>query len=108
MAIVCGTDFSPAAQRAAELAGLLAQKWGTSLVLAHAFDPQDYPAYGPLKEELTGAARVALEAECQRLRSQGIPTEARLLVGKPDETLAQLASAEHAPLIVDYDWTLTI
>lgn len=100
MPIVCGVDFSPASEAAAVIAGRLASRWGTSVVLAHAVDVEDHPVYGKLKKELIAAAQLALDKETDGLRTTGATAEEVLLTGKADEALVRLATERGAQAIV--------
>jgi nucleotide-binding universal stress UspA family protein len=84
MAILCGTDFSPRAQEAADVAAALAARLDEPLLLVHA------------RED--GATRIAeadddLCAEADRLRQRfpGLSLTPRLEAGLADEVLAALA-----------------
>lgn len=80
--ILCGTDFTPHAGEAAEVAAAFAARAGEPLVLVHA-----------LEQEGAEAAREKLRAEAERLRQRfpGVHVEPALLTGIADEALAGLA-----------------
>jgi nucleotide-binding universal stress UspA family protein len=107
--VLCPTDFSPLAERAASLAARICRRFGARLVLEHNLDPRP-PGYLSVSwmwtEERKGAdgAR-ALEAEA-RLRAAldgleaDLPREATLTRGPMDEGLVALARALPADLLV--------
>lgn len=99
MAILCGTDFSPRAQEAANVAAALASRIGEPLLLVHARE------HGPVdRVERIHALDDALCAEAERLRKRcaGLALTVRLEAGLPDEVLAAIASepALHINLVV--------
>lgn len=94
MTILCGTDFSPLAARAATVAGLMARAGGQRLHLVHAVRP---PAVGAAP---TPGDRPRLEEEAGRLRQLGIEVTEDVLWGEPDEALVREAARVEAGLIV--------
>ncbi|HYL30672.1 MAG TPA: universal stress protein, partial [Gemmatimonadales bacterium] len=94
MTILCGTDFSPLAARAATVAGLMARAGGQRLHLVHAVRP---PAVGAAP---TPGDRPRLEEEAGRLRQLGIQVTDDVLWGEPDEALVREAARVEAGLIV--------
>jgi len=97
--ILCGTDFSPQAAQAADIAAALARRVGAPLVLAHSIDERgEIPAH--LRSQFTGPAQSQLTAEAARLRAAGLPVEERLVSGWPDDGLQQVATHQHAGLTV--------
>ncbi|MBJ6762525.1 universal stress protein [Myxococcaceae bacterium JPH2] len=100
MSIVFGTDFSSQAMEAAETATALAHRMGESLHLVHV---TEYGSGGRSKasdEALQQGARARLEEQAEALRARGVAVEAHLLEGVPDEVLVDLATSQHAALIV--------
>lgn len=83
MAILCGTDFTPRAAEAAEVAAAVAVRAGETLLLVHALDEHGG----------TGPASKKLHAEAERLRQlfSGLEVNTRLESGFADEVLAGLA-----------------
>ena len=97
--ILCGTDFSPQAAQAADVAAALARRFGTSLVLTHSVDERgEIPAH--LRPQFVGPAQSQLTAEAARLRAAELPVEERLVSGWPDDGLQQVATHQHAGLAV--------
>ena len=87
--VICGTDFTPAAVAAAELAAALAKRWGVPLHLVHATVLPEYP---PMLEELA--------AEADRLRRTGAEVHEAVLDGNADEAMVEFAKASASRLIV--------
>jgi nucleotide-binding universal stress UspA family protein len=87
--IVCGTDFSENAQRAANVAAALAKKIGVPLQLVHA----SVIPRSPLTDE-------HLRAEAQRLHDDGADLTAEVIEGDADQVLAQVAQQRTARLLV--------
>ena len=97
--ILCGTDFSPQAAQAADVAAALARRAGVSLNLAHSVDERgEIPAH--LRPQFVGPMQGQLTAEAARLRSAALPVEERLVSGWPDDGLQQVAAQDHARLNV--------
>lgn len=96
MTILCGTDFSPLAGRAAGVAGLMARAGGRKLHLVHAVRPPS-EGVGPVP----GAPdRARLEDAASRLRELGIEVTEDIVWGEPDEALVREAGRIEAGLIV--------
>ena len=103
--ILCGTDFSENAAKAANVAAALATRLKVPLVLAHAgelptkgeseeyYDAQYYDAQ-------TASARARVHKEAERLRALGATVEGIVSDGAPDEVLVQLARQHEARLVV--------
>jgi nucleotide-binding universal stress UspA family protein len=98
--IVCGTDFSENARRAANVAAALAARLNAPLLLVHACG---LPLEGATQETYdaqTTFARKRLEEEAQRLRALGAMVEETGADGAPDEVLTQVAQQHAARLLV--------
>ena len=96
--IVLATDFSEEAARAGSAAVALARCLGDSLVFVHAVET--YPNEpGERAAEIDEASR-RLRALADEVRASGVDVEERLLVGVPDETVADVAKQLDARLIV--------
>jgi nucleotide-binding universal stress UspA family protein len=109
--ILCATDFSPAAARAADLAACAGRLLGRPLVLAHVLDvgPSDHEAsprsvsladrllHERVEARIAGTQR-ALEREAQRLRTD--TASISVLVGRAFEATVAHARAIDASLIV--------
>jgi len=97
--ILCGTDFSPQASRAADVAAALARLAHTQLILAHSIDERgEIPAH--LRSQFIAPMQSQLAAEVVRVRSSTLPVEERLVAGWPDDGLQQVATNTHAALTV--------
>ncbi|MEW6775797.1 MAG: universal stress protein [Bdellovibrionota bacterium] len=89
MTIVCGTDFSENAARAADAAAAIAKRLGLPLHLAHATIPGGE------------SPKARIEAEAERLREKYAATvEAAVETGVADERLVALAGRLGARLLV--------
>ena len=111
MKIIYGTDFSASTSRTGRVAASLARKLGDGLVVAHVVDPPSFFTMGvgaleePMMREITAKAGelVASVAAGLRMvgdRPQDLLIEQRVLVGQPDEMLAELAEREGARMVV--------
>jgi nucleotide-binding universal stress UspA family protein len=97
--IVCGTDFSPQALEAENVAAAIAMRLRAPLLLVHGVDERgDIPALYWLPIENT--MRPQLEAEATRLSTLGVSVEAHLSGGVPDEGVAVSAERADAQMIV--------
>lgn len=94
--IVCGFDFSAAADDAADVAADLAARTGDRLVLVHAT-----PAAGDADSR--AVVRRVLDEARARLAHRGVGVDAVLEHAAPDALLAQVAGAQGARLVVMAD-----
>ena len=110
--ILCGVDGSPDAQAALKVAEQLADRLGSTLILAHVAEPAyvPYAAAYPFGGA-AGAIAVAEEAESEEEDSERLlervavaagleDAERRVAIGRPAERLAELADDENAELVV--------
>lgn len=88
-AVLCGTDFSPAAEAAAGIAASLARRLEASLELLHAETHAGEPA-----------AHERLDREAARLRASGTVVRPELARGLPDEQLVARAQPGRCRLLV--------
>lgn len=99
--ILCGTDFSPEAEQAAEAAAVIARKLGAPLVLAHAIE---VPHLGASRAEflkwMTASRGSELRKQVDGLRESGVEVEMRAPAGRADEVLCELAEKKEPRLIV--------
>lgn len=98
--IVCGTDFSENARRAANVAAALSMRLNAPLLLVHACG---LPLEGATQETYdaqTASAHKRMNEESQRLRAFGAKIEETIADGEPDEVLAQVAKQHAARLLV--------
>ena len=81
--ILCPTDFSAGAQRAAEFAADLAKAWNAPLVLVHAYEvPQsENLAIARLLEEVKLLTEESLQKEAKRLGGHGVQIRTEALYG---------------------------
>jgi nucleotide-binding universal stress UspA family protein len=97
MTLICATNFSDAAQAAADASALLAKKAGGPLWLVHVLLPDSVRAFGkPLLE----AAEAALGDEARRLEKRGLQVQRTLLTGEPASALQDFAVKQRATLVV--------
>lgn len=107
MPIICGTDFSPSAHAALELAGQLGRRLDEPVILFHSiqipygggFDPG-----GPLIDwtaALKEAAESQLETTARELReASGVVVTTELSFGDPASQIVELAAAHQAEAVV--------
>lgn len=100
MMILIGTDFSDAAQRAADAAAALASAAGASLTLVHVHHPLLPPDVPQLAADAAEAARNALESEAGRLRKTEVEVRWEMLSGSPGRRLLEVAERYAADLLV--------
>jgi nucleotide-binding universal stress UspA family protein len=93
--IICGTDFSDPAGRAADVAALLARAVGQPLRLIHAAPAATERGRPPL-----APIRDRLRREAARLRRHGVTVDDALRTGHADEVLVAAARETGARLIV--------
>ncbi len=81
--ILCPTDFSAGAQRAAEFAADLAKAWNAPLVLVHAYEVphSDNLAIARLLEEVKRLTEESLQKEAKRLEGHGVQIRTEALYG---------------------------
>jgi nucleotide-binding universal stress UspA family protein len=99
--IVCGTDFSPTAMEAVDIAAAVARRLGAKLLLVHV---DEFLGMGAVDPNLFDAAlsqkRCDLDHETTRLRKAGTVVEERLLSGSAFDGLVTAASESKAQLVV--------
>jgi len=101
MKVVCGTDFSTSAAKAANAAAALAAAGRDTLSLVHVLDLSRYEAPSKkLVAHLAEARRARLWQEAQRLRKANLFVEEHLVQGRPAEELASFAIKFKANLII--------
>ena len=94
--ILCGTERSPQAQLAADVAAHLARRLGAPLVLVHSLAEA---VGGEMPEEFEPALKMVHD-EGERLRVTGVEVTETAMVGLPDDGLAHYARSRDAALIV--------
>jgi nucleotide-binding universal stress UspA family protein len=107
MKILCGTDFSDAAVRAAGVAGDLAARIGGKVVLAHVFElplvsgeARLVPGHDDFERQIREGLQATLEEAAEPLRARGIDVETAIVEGSPARTLAGLATEVDAELVI--------
>lgn len=101
MAIICGTDFSPAARDAVEVASKLSCRTKEELVLVHAVAPRPSDPITVVDlDRLRGTFAEALEHEAAELRTRGLEVTTHAEMGSPDEVIVRIARQRDADLIV--------
>jgi len=101
--IICATDFSPAADQAAELALRLARLFGDRLELVHCIhrSPFIHPELaGAALEPLREQARKAILARLDRLTGKGVEVSAEVEIGDVDDRLLDSAANPETRLVV--------
>ncbi len=98
MAIVCATDFSELADRAATAAAALAARAGQPLWLVHVMSKDTLRALG--EEVLQPMVERALAEEAERLRERGAEVRTAVLAGPLHDVLPQFAEQQHAWALV--------
>jgi nucleotide-binding universal stress UspA family protein len=100
--IVCATDFSENAHRAADVAVAIAHRLGASVLLVHVTDQAN--AFGEATKDLRIAmrkARMELRKEVARLQTSGVVIEEVLLHGRWAEyAIEDLLTKQGAGLVV--------
>jgi nucleotide-binding universal stress UspA family protein len=97
--IVCGTDFSPQSQKAADVAAAMAMHLKAPLLLVHGIDehgelPLSY------RSGLIEALRGDLHLEAQRVRGTGAHVDEVIAGGAPEDGVATRAERANARCIV--------
>ncbi|HKP60639.1 MAG TPA: universal stress protein [Polyangiales bacterium] len=100
MTILCGTDFSAAAERALTAAAQLAARTQARLHLMHSVQFETGMLEGTLKANHIEWVTERLERQADRARSLGATVELHVKNGSPDEAMIALAAEVHAQLIV--------
>ncbi len=100
MQILCPTDFSEAAARAADVAALIAGRRKLPLRLLHCGADPFVTAEMPVVESIDIRAREALDAEAARLRKSGVEVVTELRHGRPAEEIALAAGEQPVEMIV--------
>jgi nucleotide-binding universal stress UspA family protein len=100
--IICATDFSPAAERAGQLAAQLGRLFGDRLQLVHRVprSPFIHPelvgaTLGPVAE----AARAAMRAQRERLAPTGVEIYEEVAIGPIEDRLLALAAEPSTRLL---------
>lgn len=97
--IVCGTDFSEAAAKAANVAAAMAMRLDAPLMLVHGVDEQGEipsPYWPSMMEDL----RSQLHQEAGRVRRTGVQVDEVMAGGAPEDGLATTAERANARCIV--------
>lgn len=110
--IICGVDGSPDSKVALEVAAQLADRLGSTLILAHVAEPEYLPyaaayPFGGTSGQMAVTEEVESAEEAgarllQRVASNAglVDAERRVGIGHPAERLADLADEEDADLVV--------
>ncbi len=105
MKVLCATDFSEEAARAAHTAALLARAFGDTLVLVHVIEATFFYPPDPVtlvvdivKTQRTLAAQ-GLKDLAEELSKLGVPVETQLAEGSPDLVVVDVAKELGARLI---------
>ena len=100
MMILMGTDFSEAAQKAADAAAALASATGARLTLVHVHHPILPPDMPQLATDAAEAAKDALESEAERLRRTDVEVACAMASGSPGRRLLEAAEHYDADLLI--------
>ena len=99
--IVCGTDFSPLAIEAADMAAEMARRLDVRLLLLHVQEFRGLSLSDPgLFDQVVSQNRDELHRHAERLRKLGTKVEGTILSGSVFEELIAAASRANARLIV--------
>ena len=99
--IVCGTDFSPTAVEAVDLAAEMARRLDVTLLLLHVEEFRGLAVADPgLFEQVVSRNRQELDREAKRLRQSGTKVEERFLSGSVFNELVDAAAESNARLMV--------
>ncbi|HEY6929510.1 MAG TPA: universal stress protein [Thermoanaerobaculia bacterium] len=107
--ILFATDFSRASEKAFEQSVEIARESGAELLIAHAYRPPSVAPtdaylnaamYEELDTQLRDAASQQLERLVRTARARGVTSHALLLVGAPEDAIAEAAKEKGAELIV--------
>lgn len=99
MSIVCGTDFSEPSSKAVDAAARLAARMNMPLHVVHAIDQATADLGDPPRDSASLAA-MRLLVEKERVAALGADVRVHACKGVPDEALLEVATREHATLIV--------
>lgn len=90
--VICPTDFSLGAHRAAEFAVELAKAWSAPLVLVHAYEVphSDNLALARLMEEVKLLSEESLQKEAKRLEGHGVQIRTQALFGNVSSVVKDL------------------
>lgn len=99
--IACGTDFSPAAIEAVDIAAEMARRLEVKLLLVHVQEFRGLALTDPgLFEEVVLKSRQELHRHAERLRKLGTQVEGTILSGSVFDELVDAANRANARLIV--------
>ena len=104
--IYVGTDFSPASERAFEVALEMARMRGADLVVGHVIATPGVFGSGvgdiarAIENRLRDESGQRLEALRRRADAAGVPVRTELLAGSPQDALAEAAERSQATMLV--------
>jgi nucleotide-binding universal stress UspA family protein len=101
MPIICGTDFSPRAAEACQVAAALAGRLQEPLVLVHVVE-EAAPLLGDdaVRSALLDGARARLDEAAAAVKGLAADVRTKVLMGAPDEQLVRLGEGAGARLLV--------
>jgi nucleotide-binding universal stress UspA family protein len=100
MHVLCPTDFSESAQRAAEVAALLAARMKMPLKLQHSAPDAVVSVEMPVISQIEERAKAALEEEAARLRAYGAEVETDLHFGRAVDDVVHGTHRENTRMVV--------
>jgi len=99
--IVCGSDFSPTAREAVDVAAAFARRIGTKLIIVHVSVVHELGTADPtFAQKVNAQEQTRLDNETARLRKTGTEVEARFASGPPFEELVTAAIESNARFII--------
>jgi len=104
--IYVGTDFSPASERAFDVALEMARLRGLDLVVGHVIATPGLLGYGvgdiarEVESRIREDAGLRLEALRRRADRAGVAARTELLAGAPQDALREAAERAHAAMLV--------
>lgn len=98
MTIICGSDFSAPAARAARVAALIAAKVKEPLRLIHVVDA--FAAGLGARSSPNDPEHARLRVDANGLRALGAEVQEEVLTGHPDEVLASVALQSNARMVI--------
>ena len=99
--VICGTDFSPVAVEATDVAAAIARQRQTKLLLVHVGELSGLVEVDPsLFESALALKRTDLEREAARLRELGTEVEIKLLSGSVFDELVAIGTSSGGWLMV--------
>jgi nucleotide-binding universal stress UspA family protein len=106
MSIIFATDFSKASSEGGRVAARLARRFDEPVIVAHVvelqaiFSPEVMAADPELMERTQAHALAPLRVITDRLRDEGVSATGKVIQGRPDDAIAELARQTGARMVV--------